>query len=142
MNPAYFPQNYTVPYALRRIIRISLQRHYRDAGLALTVDPQAEVLDGPAPPQNGVDRLAQRAGALAVDDGNGLQMSHDRSREEILHHALRLQRLQAPDVQLPGRRGPQGTVGVLPDGDRRGLFLGRPLIVLNKPDFIRLGLES
>ena len=88
-----------------------------------------------------MDRLPQGAGALAVDDGHGLQLAHHGGGEEVFHHALRLQRLHPPDVQFPGGRGPQGPVGVLPDGDGGRLLPGGPLVVLDEPHLIRLGLH-
>ena len=85
-------------------------------------------------------RIPQCAGTLAVDDGDGLQMAHDGSGEEGLHHALRLQRLHAPDIQLPA--GGSAETGHSGPGGLGGLFLhGGPLIVLNEPYFVGLGLH-
>ena len=52
------------------------QRDHGDAALALAVDPQTEGFHRLAPPQDVVYRLSQSAGALAVDDGDGVQFSH------------------------------------------------------------------
>ena len=79
---------------------VLLHGHHSDAVFALTVNAQTERLHIFVPPQDIMHRIPQCAGALAVDDGDGLQMAHDGSGEEGLHHALRLQRLHAPDVQL------------------------------------------
>ena len=63
-------------------------------------------------------------------------MAHDGGGEEVLHHALGLQRLQPPDIQLPGRGGPQLPGRVVTDGYCRLLLLRRPLIILNQADLI------
>ena len=70
-----------------------------------------------------MDGLPQGPGALAVDDGYGLQFAHDGGGNEVFHHALRLQCLHPSDVQFPGGRGPQGPVRVLANGDRGVFFL-------------------
>ena len=63
---------------------------------------------------------AQRAGALAVDDGHGAQLGAGRRVQVVFHHALGLQRLQSPDVQLGGGSGRRvdlhGRTAALPGG--------------------------
>ena len=52
-----------------------------------------------------MDGLSQSAGTLSVDDGDGAQLGHDGTVQIVFHHALGLQRLIAPDIQLRGGTG-------------------------------------
>ena len=71
-----------------------------DSGLTFAIAAQTEALDGLVPLEHLVDGLAQGAGTLAMDDGHGAQLGHDGAVDIVLHHALGLQGLIAPDVQL------------------------------------------
>ena len=81
-----------------------------DSGLAFAIPAQSEALDGLVPLEHLVNGLAQSAGTLAMDDGHGAQLGHDGAVDIVLHHALGLQGLQAPDIQLRGGPAAQATV--------------------------------
>ena len=77
-------------------------RNSRTAPIGMFVDRRGDLRHRA---QVAANLLLERAGALAVDDGDGAQLGHDGAVDIVLHHALGLQRLQAPDIQLGGGAG-------------------------------------
>ena len=63
---------------------VLFQFHNRHAGFALSVAAEPKALHEFMPPQALCDRLPQRAGALAVDDGDALQLRHRSAVEGIV----------------------------------------------------------
>ena len=78
-------------------------------------------------------RLAQSAGALAVDDGHQVQLAHQGVVQKLVHHQLRLVGHHPPDVQLRagGPAAGGADVGLDVAG---GAALGLLLHLLDEPD--------
>ena len=78
--------------------------HHGDAVFPLAVPAQAEGFYRGVPLELLVDRLAQGPRALAVDDGDHVELAHDGAVQELVHLEVRLVGHEAPDVQLIDRR--------------------------------------
>lgn len=112
----------------------SLELHNGHAALALAVIAEAEGLDRFIAAQVCLHGLAQRAGALAVDDGDFLELGHDGVVEETLGRGDGLHRVHAAqvDLRLGGHIAQAGCV-------RGGKLLRLGLLVFEQVHVLFLG---